>query len=118
MLQQQVNQAYARNDARTQALIRKSQGDLAGRGFSSTSPILEALKVGYITSNLRASVEAASQIRLQAAQANVDAVFRAQQARSEQFIQQENVVLEAEKNQIQRQVGVLNAVASLVGGIL
>jgi hypothetical protein len=118
MLQQQVNQAYARNDSRTQALIRKSQGDLAGRGFSSTSPILEALKVGYITSNLRASIEAASQIRLAAAQANVDAVFRGQNARSEQYIQQEQVVIEAEKNQIQRQVGVLNAVAQLVGGIL
>jgi hypothetical protein len=117
-LQQQVNQAYARNDSRTQALIRKSQGDLAGRGFSSNSPILEALKVGYITANLRASVEAASTIRLQAAQANVDAVFRGQQARSEQYLAQENVLVEAERNTITRQVGVLNAVANLIGGVL
>jgi hypothetical protein len=117
-LQQQVNAAYARNDARTQALIRKAQGDLAGRGFSANSPILDALKVGYITGNLRASIEAASQIRLNAAQANTDAVFRAQQARSEQYLAQENVLLEAEKNVITRQVGVLNAVSSLVGGIV
>lgn len=117
-LQQQVNQAYARNDSRTQALIRQAQGDLAGRGFSANSPILDALKVGYITGNLRASIEAASQIRLQAAQANADAVFRSQQARSEQYLAQENVLLEAEKNVITRQVGVLNAISSLVGGIL
>jgi hypothetical protein len=118
MLQQQVNQAYARNDSRTQALIRQAQGDLAGRGFSATSPILDALKVGYITGNLRASIEAASQIRLQAAQANCDAVFRSQQARSEQYLAQENVLIQAEQNVIQRQVGVLNAISSLVGGIL
>lgn len=117
-LQQQVNAAYSRNDARTTTQIRQAQGDLAGRGFSSNSPILDALRVGFITSNLRASIEAGSQIRLQAAQANVDSVFRGQQARSEQYIGQEKVVLEAQHNQIEQTVGVLNAVANLVGGIL
>jgi hypothetical protein len=118
MLQQQVNQAYARNDARTQSQIREAQGDLAGRGFSSNSPILDALQVGYTLANLRASVEAASQIRLQAAQANVDAVFRGQEARSEQFLKQEDVLVSEAQVVVQRQVGILNAVAQLVGGIL
>lgn len=117
-LQQQVNAAYARNDARTQTQIRQAQGDLAGRGFSSTSPILDALRVGFVTANLRASIEAATQIRLQSAQANVDAVFRAQQAKSEQYLKQEDVLINAAQVAVQRQVGILNAVASLVGGVL
>jgi chemotaxis protein histidine kinase CheA len=117
-LQQQINQLYARNDARTQGQIRKAQGDLAGRGFSSNSPILDALEVGYFVANLRASIEGASAVRLNAAQANVDAVFRGQSARSDQYLRQEQVLVDADQVDVQRQVGILNAVANLVGGIV
>src|SRR4051794_13178063 len=63
-VQQQVNSAYARNDARTVSEVRKLTGDMAGRGFSANSPILAALQVGLSGQNLRASLAAATQIRL------------------------------------------------------
>jgi hypothetical protein len=117
-LQQQVNAIYARNDARTQAAIRQLQGDLAGRGFGAASPLALALQAGLVGSQLRASFEAASQVRLQAAQANVDATFRGQQALSQQFHEQEQVLLDDDRNNITRQVGVLQAVATMIGGLL
>ncbi|MBX6314765.1 MAG: hypothetical protein IRY99_17890 [Isosphaeraceae bacterium] len=116
-IQRQINLAYARNDARTESQIRQAQGDLAGRGFSSNSPIMDALRVGFVGQNMRASNEAATQIRLASAQANVDSMFRGQQAKSEQFNQIQQVALDSERNQVTRQVGLLGAVAQMVGGL-
>lgn len=116
-VQAQVNLAYARNDARTQSQIRAAQGDLAGRGFSSNSPLLEVLKVGYAGQNFRASNEAATQIRFQAAKENGDSLFQTQQAAAQQFNQFQQVFLASEQNLITRQVGLLSAVAQMVSGI-
>lgn len=117
-VQQQVNAAYARNDAKTQSELRKLTGDMAGRGFSGTSPILAALQVGLVGQGLRASIQAATQIRLDAAKLNADAVFDGQKAVSEQFIQQEQVMLDDAKNTTARVVGVLGAVAQMIGSAL
>lgn len=116
-IQQQVNAAWARNDSRTQAQIIQTQRELAGRGFSSNSPLLEALKVGYIGQNFRANNDAATQIRIEGAKANADAVFQGQKAVADQFNNQQGVVLESEKNQVTRQVGLVGALAQLIGGI-
>ena len=116
-IQAQVNLAWARNDSRTQAQILQTQKELAGRGFSSNSPLLEALKVGYLGQNLRSNNEAATTIRLQSAQANADQTLKAQELLNTQFNQQQGVAIESEKNQVTRQVGLVGALASLIGGI-
>ena len=116
-IQQQVNAAWARNDSRTQAQILQTQRELAGRGFSSNSPLLEALKVGYIGQNFRANNDAATSIRIQSAQANAQQILEAQKAVADQFNSQQGVVLESEKNQVTRQVGLVGALAQLIGGI-
>lgn len=117
-IQQQVNAATARGDSRTQSEYRKLTGDMVGRGFSSNSPILAALQVGLAGQNIRAALGTETQIRLEAAKLNADAVFEGQKAVSEQFIQQEGVLLEGDKNTITRQVGILSAVAQMVAAAL
>ena len=116
-IQMQVNAAWARNDSRTQAQILQTQRELAGRGFSSNSPLLEALKVGYIGQNFRANNDAATSIRIQSAQANAEQILNGQKAVADQFNNQQGVVLESEKNQVTRQVGLVGALAQLIGGL-
>ncbi|SIO38110.1 hypothetical protein SAMN05444166_4242 [Singulisphaera sp. GP187] len=117
-IQEQVNAAAAKGDARVASEIRKLTGDMAGRGFSSSSPILAALRVGLAGQNLRATLTASSQIKIEAAKVNAEAVYQGQKAVSEQFIQQEQVLNDVERNNVTRQVGVLNAVFSMVGSAL
>jgi hypothetical protein len=116
-VQKQVNQAVARNDARTNSQILQTQRDLAGRGFSSNSPLLEAVRVGLTGQNLRANNDAETQIRLSASQANADQILKAQELVNAQFNQQQEVALESEKNQITRQVGLVDALAQMIAGI-
>jgi hypothetical protein len=116
-VQKQVNQAVARNDARTNSQILQTQRDLAGRGFSSNSPLLEAVRIGLTGQNLRANNDAETQIRLSASQANADQILKAQELVNTQFNQQQEVVLESEKNQITRQVGLVDALAQMIAGI-
>lgn len=116
-VQRQVNQAVARNDARTNSQILQAQRDLAGRGFSSNSPLLEAVRIGLSGQNLRANNDAETQIRLQAATANASQLIQVQQLQNEQFNQQQTVALESEKNQITRQVGLVDALAQMVAGL-
>ena len=116
-IQQQVNSAWARNESRTNAQILQTQRELAGRGFSSNSPLLEALKVGYIGQNFRANNDAATSIRIEGAKANAEQILNSQKAVADQFNSQQGVVLESEKNQVTRQVGLVGALAQLIGGI-
>ena len=112
-----MNAAWAKNDSKTQAQILQTQKELTGRGFSSNSPLLEALKVGYVGQNFRANNDAATQIRIQAAQANAEQILNSQKAVADQFNNQQGVVLESEKNQITRQVGLVGALSQLIGGL-
>jgi hypothetical protein len=117
-VQAQVNLAYARNDSRTQSLIRQAQGDLAGRGFSSNSPLLDALKLGLNGLNLKANNEAATAIRFQAAQANADRQSKGQELANQQFVGVQTLVLDSERNAVTRQVGLVSAIAQMVGGLV
>jgi hypothetical protein len=116
-IQQQVNRAWAKNDGRTQAEILRTQAELAGRGFSSNGPLMEALRVGFVGQNLRANAEAATGIRLQAAQLNAESQRAGQVAAAEVFDRQQQVALASEKNQIDRQVGLVGALAQLIGSV-
>lgn len=116
-IQQQVNSALARNDSRTQAAILNAQTELAGRGFSSNSPLLQAMTTGYLGQNLRANCDAETQIRVQAAQANADQILKATQVAVNATQAQQGVLIDSEKNKITRQVGLMGALAQLVGGL-
>jgi hypothetical protein len=116
-IQAQINAAWAKNDSRTTALIAQTQKDLAGRGFSSNSPLLEAVAASYQGQNLRANLEAATSITIQAAQANADQVLKGQGLANDQYNQRQSVSLESERNQVTRQVGFVSALAQLAAGI-
>lgn len=117
-IQQQVNAAYARNDAKTNSETLRLIEDMSGRGFSANSPILSALRVGLTGQNLRTSILAEQQIRLEGAKANAEQVLASQKALSEQFIAQEGVLIDKDKNDVTRTVGVLSAISQLVGSAL
>jgi hypothetical protein len=116
-IQAQVNGLYVRNDVRMASLIRQAQGDLAGRGFSSNSPLLDALRVSYAAQNLRASTEGSTGLRIQAAQANASQVTQGQSLAVQRWQAQQQVALDSEKNAITRKVGLLGAVAQMVGSV-
>lgn len=113
-IQQQVNAAYTRNDAKTQSATLDLIEQMTGRGFSANSPILNALQVGLLGQNLRASITAETQIRIQGAQANAEMLFNQQKAVSDQFIAQEGVLVDEQRNEVTRTVGVLSAIINLV----
>lgn len=117
-IQQQVNAAYARNDAKTTSETLALVESMSGRGFSANSPILSALRVGLTGQNLRSSILAEQQIRLEAAQANAEMVLNGQKALSDQFIAQEGVLIDKDKNDVTRTVGVLSAISQLIGSAL
>ena len=54
---------------------------------------------------------------MQSVQANADQILKGQELRNTQFNQQQGVAIESEKNQVTRQVGLVGALASLIGGI-
>jgi hypothetical protein len=117
-IQQQVNAAYARNDAKTNSEALRLVEEMSGRGFSANSPILSALRVGLTGQNLRSSILAEQQIRLEGAKANAELVLSAQKSLSEQFLAQEGVLVDHEKNEVTRTVGVISAVFQMVGSAL
>ena len=117
-IQQQVNAAYARNDAKTNSESLRLVEEMSGRGFSANSPILSALRVGLTGQNLRSSILAEQQIRLEGSKANAEQVLASQKALSEQFLAQEGVLVEQQKNEVTRTVGVLGAVFQMVGSAL
>lgn len=117
-VQQSVNAVYARNDTRIQSETRRLIGEMTGRGFSPSSPILSALRVGLTGQSLRASIEGATQVQLESAKLNADNLLNSQKAVSDQFNQQESILVEQEKNTVTREVGVLSAIAQMVGSSL
>lgn len=116
-IQQLVNAAVAKADQRAASEVRKLVGDLAGRGFSASSPIATALSVGINGQALQAQMSETTQIQVQSAKENANAIFNGQKAVSDQFLGQEAVLNDAARTEMQRVVGVLQAVSSMVGGI-
>lgn len=117
-VQMSVNAAQAKADTRTQSEIRRVESDLSGRGFSTNSPILAAIRAGLASQNLRATLESQTKIQIEAATTNAQAIFDGQKAVSDQYLQQEQVLLSHEQNENQRSVGVLQAVATMVSSAL
>jgi hypothetical protein len=71
-IQQQVNSAIGRNDARTAGQERRATQDLAGRGLGATSPLAMALRAMAQGAGLKAGTDLDRETRMAAAQANAD----------------------------------------------
>lgn len=117
-IQQQVNSLWATAAAKLTADQLQLQSDLTGRGFSANSPILAALNVSLSGQSLRGSLSAEQDLRIQSAKLNADAIFAAQAAVSDQFLKQEGVIVDLDRNNVQRVVGTLQAVAGMIGSAL
>jgi ribosomal protein L22 len=117
-IQKQVNASLARNDSRTAAQILQAQTELAGRGFSSNSPLLEALKSSYLGQNLRSNADAETQIRLQSAQANAEQILKAQELAVTETQAKQGIILENVKNVNTRLIGTAGVWAQLIGSAL
>lgn len=116
-VQSQVNAAWAKNDARTASQAFDVAAQLAGRGFSSNSPLAVAMQVGLFGQNLRANNDAATSLRIQAATANAAQILKGQELLQQQFFQANQIAVDSERNQVTRQVGILSAVAQMVGAV-
>lgn len=71
-IQQQVNAAVGRNDAKTAGAMRRQTQDLAGRGLGPESPLAMALRNQAMGAGLRAGTDVDRETRMAAAQANAD----------------------------------------------
>lgn len=80
-IQQLVNAAVAKADQRATSQIKQLIGDMSGRGFSVNSPIVSALTVGIQGQSLQSQMATASQIRVDSAKANAEAIFNGQKRR-------------------------------------
>jgi hypothetical protein len=74
--------------------------------------------VGYGFQSVRAAANAETATRIAAAKVNAEQEFRGQQAQVQQYGDQQQAILASERNQVQRQVGLLQAVAEMVGGLV
>ena len=116
--QQQINLIYTRNDARAQNDIRKAQIDLAGRGFSSNSPLLDALTCHYEGHALQASSTEAVDLRVKVAAANDETILKAQTLQVNLYNVNLQAFAEVLKAMVTQTVGTLQATATMVAGVV
>lgn len=117
-VQMQLNQVYTKQTATAQSRTRLAEIDLAGRGLSSDSPIMDVLRLGYEGYALMASTQAETDIAINTSKENVDAILKSQTAALEAYTKLVTGYTELEKNAVQLDVGTLQAVASMLGGVI
>lgn len=118
LVQMQANLAYARSDQEVASNYREALADVSGRGFSSNSPYIDAVRATLVGRGLRQSALGAAQARIGALQANATTLLSLQKLRGQDFIDQNQVAVQSEANQVERQVGLIDGVASIVAGLL
>lgn len=112
-IQSQVNTQRAQNDAATQSQMRQTQSQMAGRGFSSNSPLLAALQSGQQMANMQANSAADQGIRWNAAQGNAEQVLKGQMAQEQQYSNRMNEDIERRKANNQYVSSLLGVLAGL-----
>ncbi len=117
-IQMKANRIYSQGDASAWNDIKRDRDETAGRGFSANTPALVAGASGVLTRMLRDSTSKASDARIQAAQANATRWLEAQQARSDEVLGQNRAYVGVESNVVRRQVGLVEGVSRIVGGLL
>ena len=113
-IQQQLNVAYSRIWQSVSSKTRSAEIDLAGRGFSSNSPILNAIRQGYEGYGIMSTADEEVKIRLGAATANADQVLKSQTEAIAYYEQNLASYTSLEKTLADLYTGMLSATASLV----
>jgi hypothetical protein len=114
-VQQQCNIAWSKVWLDVQSKNRTAQIDLAGRGFSSASPILETIQMGIDGQGIMECAGKDIQIRVGADVTNAKAVLAAQTAIASSYEQYLAAYTGLEKNLVTLSVGMVSATASLAG---
>ena len=113
-IQQQVNAQRAATDAATAGQTRQQQQQLAGRGFSSNSPLAAALQNAAWGQGLASNAAAEQQTRWTAAQGNAQQRLSAQQAQAQEFAQRQTEDIQRRQIAAQQQSALLSALAGMV----
>jgi hypothetical protein len=109
-INERVNLTRSQNDAATAAKSGKIANEMAGRGFGSRSPLAAYMQTALQGMNLQGNTQAENDLRFGAAEANAKQILAAQQARAQQYAEQE--AQKTERGKVQ--VGALN---QLMGNI-
>ena len=116
-IQVKVNRGYA--DAHQQQSVKQLDmySDYAGRGLTYASPAATVERLSLISQRLRSIALANSTGRLGLIAENADAVLQMQTLRSKLFLAQQQAYVSAQGDQIRRQIGYLDELTSVVGGL-
>jgi hypothetical protein len=114
-VQQQCNIAWSKVWLDVQSKNRTAQIDLAGRGFSSASPILETIQMGIDGQGIIDCAEQDVKIRVGADVTNAQAVLKSQTAIAASYQAYLAAYTGLEKNLVSLSVGMVSATASLAG---
>lgn len=113
-VQQQANAMRARNDQGAATQQRDIQTQMAGRGFSSRSPLLAALQAQVGASNRAANSAGERELRWDAAQGNARHLLNTQVARQNQWAQAEDSDIRRRQLQMSGYNALLGALTGLV----
>jgi hypothetical protein len=111
-VRRQVNAIHARSAAKALAAIARSERDLAGRGFASSSPVLAMLRRAH------ESDEGEVELTTKAAQSNAEMMLKGQEALSEQHGRMVTAYTALSNDMVQLRVGLFSGAANLLAGIV
>lgn len=117
-IQQQINKAWATAAAKLATDQLELTEDLTGRGFSANSPMLLMLNSALSGQCLSGQLLAESEIVYNTAKLNSEAIFASQTEVSKQFQQQEQILVDVQRNQVTQVVGIVQAVCGMVGAAI
>ena len=113
MIQQMANVAIGNADAKLAGELRSARLAHTGRGVSATSPVLEAFRLSMATAQAKEAGQAITGMTLEAGNANAARVLAGQQQRNAAFMAQQEAYLQAEANNIDRQVALFDNLSQI-----
>lgn len=116
-IQVKVNRGYADAHQQQAAKQRDMYSDYAGRGLTYASPSTTMEKLILVSQRLRAIAAANSTGRLGMLAENAETLLEMQVLRSKLFLAQQQAYVSAQGEQIRRQIGYLDELTSVVGGL-
>jgi hypothetical protein len=112
--QEQVNAARSQNDRNVAQNQRQSQDQLAGRGFGSNSPLLQAIQAQQQMAGMQANSDQERQLRFDAATANARQQLDSETLRQNQWTQNEDADIRRRQVATSQANALLSALAGLV----
>lgn len=111
-IQRQVNQSNAQQDAATATQQRLNSQQSAGRGFSSSSPLLSMLNQSAQMAGNATKAQNQQAIQYNAAQGNAAQLLQGQQAQEQQFSNRQQEALQRQQNLLGFQSSLFSALGN------